>query len=148
MIKISDLMRDLHQECDNRFTDAEIAVAQGNWNAAAECFERFCDALEQHFEVEETVLFPAFEKERGAGAGGTQALSRQHLQISELVAPLSAAIERRDSADFMNRAEALFALMLQHHATEDQVIYPMMDQILSERSEALVAEITGLTDED
>jgi hemerythrin-like domain-containing protein len=148
MTIISDLMADLNHECDHHFTDAEIAVARGDWDAASEYFELFRDAMDKHFDAEETILFPAFEEEGGAEVGQTQVFAREHVRMRELFRQLAAAIDRRDAAEYINLSEALFTLLLQHNAHGDQVLYPLLDEILSERSEALVTEITELTEED
>jgi hemerythrin-like domain-containing protein len=148
MAEISDLMTDLNHDCDHHFTDAEIAVARGDWDAASEHFALFRNTMEQHFQIEETILFPAFEEEGGAEIGQTQAFAREHERMRELSGQLAAAIERRDPVEYINLSEAFFTLLLQHSAKGEQALYPLMDEILSERSDALVAEITELTQED
>lgn len=148
MAAISELMTDLNSDCDNHFTDAEIAVAREDWDAAEAHFFQFRNTMGQHFEIEETILFPAFEEEGGAEIGKTQAFAREHLRIRELFPRLAGAIERRDSTEYINLSEALFGLLLQHNTRGKQELYPLMDDILSERNEELVAEITEVTEED
>jgi hemerythrin-like domain-containing protein len=146
MATISDLMTDLNHDCDNHFTEAELAVGRGEWGAASGYFALFRSTMEQHFEVEETILFPAFEEEGGTEMGQTHTFSKEHLRMRELTRHLAAALERHDSVEYMNHSEALFALLLQHSAKAEQTLYPLMDDILSDRREALVQEITELTE--
>ncbi len=148
MAAISDLMVDLNSDCDNHFTDAEIAVVRGDWDAAEAHFSRFRNTMGQHFEIEETILFPAFEEEGGTEVGQTQAFAREHLRMRELFPQLATAIERHDSTEYINLSEALFTLLLQHNARGEQELYPLMDDILCARNEELVAEITEVTEED
>lgn len=148
MAEISELMADLNSDCDNYFTDAEIAVARGDWEAAEAHFAQFRDAIGQHFEIEETILFPAFEEEGGAEIGLTQPLAREHLRMRELFPQLAAAIERHDAVEYIDLSEALFALLLQHNSRGEQELYPLLDDMLSERNDELVAQIAEVTGED
>ena len=113
MATISDLMTDLNHDCDNHFTEAELAVGRGEWGTASGYFTLFRSTIEQHFEVEETILFPALEEEGGTEIGQTHAFSKEHLRMRELSRELAAALERHDSVEYMNHSEALFALLEQ-----------------------------------
>jgi len=58
------MMRD-HKACDEHFAQAEDAVAAGDWARVTSSFAAFVDALGRHFELEEQILFPAFEDRTG-----------------------------------------------------------------------------------
>lgn len=145
---IGDFMTQMHRACDRHFADAETAIAQGDWTVGAAHFARFRGALERHFEAEETILFPAFEEETGGEMGPTRVMSIEHLHMRDLVLDLAKTLERRDAAGYLELSDTLAIMLRQHNIKEEQALYPMMDEALGERSEALRAELEDLAVED
>ena len=68
MSTISEFLIHEHHHCDDLFATAEDDAAQKNWGKAEEDFRRFRQSTETHFEVEEKILFPAFENATGMTA--------------------------------------------------------------------------------
>ena len=99
---------------------------------AGETLDAFIDAMERHFGVEETQLFPAFEKETGVATGPTEMMRMEHDQMRALFAELQAALKEQQSEDFLGLTETLLILMRQHNIKEEQILYSIMDQRLSE----------------
>ena len=67
-------MAEKHRQCDDCFVAVEQAVAREAWADASAAFEHFKDATLQHFAIEETILFPAFEAHTGMRMGPTQVM--------------------------------------------------------------------------
>jgi iron-sulfur cluster repair protein YtfE (RIC family) len=121
-----------HQHCDELFATAEAAVADQDWAAGEQALAAFITEMERHFHCEEECLFPAFEAATGMTAGPTQVMRMEHVQISELMQNMRAALNARDGDDFAGLAETLLILMQQHNMKEENILYPMCDQHVPE----------------
>ena len=127
-----------HHQCDAHFASAETAVAQGRWTDAREAAQRFLDAMAQHFEMEETVLFPAFEARTGIQSGPTAVMRMEHAQMRELMDGMAQAVEAQDAGRFLGLSETLNMLMQQHNMKEENMLYPMADRILGDARDGLL----------
>ena len=135
---ITEHMTDDHTHCDRLFLDAEKAVLAGNWEAAQKTCDNFIQSIENHFAMEEQILFPEFEKSHGSEMGPTQVMRYEHEQIRDLLAALRQALEVEDREDFLGEADTLMVFMQQHNAKEEMMLYPMADQILDSGEEVLL----------
>lgn len=140
---ISEFMSGDHQRCDTLFAHAEQVVSEGNWEASAVAHEQFIVAMEHHLGMEEETLFPRFEVVSGMTMGPTQMMRHEHQQMRQLFAQMSQAVEAQSVDDYLGAAETLLILMQQHNAKEQQILYPMTDQVLAAESEQMVAKLQG-----
>ena len=143
MDTIRGLLGDHHRQCDNLFAAIEQAIEAGNWEKAGEGFSRFEKAMQLHFDVEESILFPAFEARTGMTMGPTAVMRSEHAQIRELMEAASAAIAGHDSDDYSGYAETLHIMTQQHNMKEENVLYPMCDQHLAAQASVLVEQLRG-----
>jgi iron-sulfur cluster repair protein YtfE (RIC family) len=127
-----------HRSCDDLFAGAETPVADGNMVAARNGLKRFVAAMERHFRREEEVLFPAFEARTGQTQGPTLVMRGEHEQMRQLFRELQKSLGEGDGERFLGLSETLLILMQQHNAKEEQVLYPMSDQVLGGEAEALI----------
>ncbi len=141
METISSYMESEHQACDTFFADSEQAVSEQNWEQAQKGFDAFHRAIMHHFVMEEEVLFPAVEEIAGSGMGPTQVMRMEHEQMRGLFAEMEQALAARDADGFLGAAETLLILMQQHNAKEEQIVYPMSDQLLASRLEDVLARM-------
>ncbi|MDP2829118.1 MAG: hemerythrin domain-containing protein [Sulfuricellaceae bacterium] len=132
MTTISDFLAPDHQRCDHLFAAAEAAVASKDWNAASVAFEAFRAALLHHFSMEEEVMFPTFEERTGMSQGPTQIMRMEHLQMIELLDFMADSLAGKDTDGFLGDAETLLIIMQQHNVKEEQMLYRMADQALSD----------------
>lgn len=137
MSSISSYMTQGHRACDEQFIQAEQAVANQNWDAALTLMSQFIDALEQHLQQEELVLFPRFEQATGMTQGPTQVMRAEHIQMRALGQNLLAAIQQKAQAEALGGCETLMVLMQQHNMKEEQILYPMSDRMLANAAEVL-----------
>lgn len=76
------------------------------------------------------MLFPAFEERTGQTMGPTQMMRSEHLQMRQLFAEMATALEQRSKDQCLGLADTLMMIMQQHNMKEEQVLYPMTEQVL------------------
>ena len=128
MTNITSFMTADHKQCDDSFVEFENAIADKNWPLLTTVWNEFSKKLMHHFEMEEKVLFPAFEEATGITEGPTSVMRSEHLQMRGLIAVLEKAIESKDDEECQGIAETLMIMMQQHNMKEEQMLYPMSDQ--------------------
>jgi len=131
-MSIKQFMAQDHRDCDLFFANAETAVSKKDWDMAAQAFNEFILAMERHLGIEEEELFPAFENATGVVKGPTEMMRMEHEQMRGLFAEMREALEQNDSSDYLGTADTLLILMQQHNMKEEQMLYNMMDQHLTE----------------
>ena len=141
MQNIKDFMSGDHRHCDDYFAEVEQAVADGAWDRATSSFALFRDAILKHFDVEETLLFPAFEERSGMTMGPTQVMRGEHVQMRELIDAAAQALAARNADDYSGEAETLLIMMQQHNMKEEGILYPMCDQHLSDQLGTLMPRL-------
>lgn len=144
MTTITETMANDHRHCDALFAEAEELIAQGDWAQGREKFEAFRNATENHFSMEEGILFPGFEQRTGQAAGPTQMMRMEHSQIRQLLADMEAAVTHEDDERYLGLSETLMMVMQQHNMKEEQMLYPMADQAFAADAEATLQEMKML----
>ena len=135
MSTLKPLLANHHEYCDSLFAKAEEAANEEDWDACETRMTAFADALEAHFAVEETILFPAFEAATGMAGGPTSVMRGEHTQMRELVAAIRAATSSRNADDFFGSCETLVIFMEQHNRKEEGILYPMCDDRIENKDE-------------
>jgi len=144
MTGLAETLMAQHRDCDDLFTDTENLVVDGDLDNARERLTGFVDQTERHFRREEEVLFPAFEQRTGQTMGPTQVMRGEHAQMRQLFADLRNALDQEEGERFLGLSETLMILMQQHNAKEEQVLYPMTEQVLSDRGLELLQRISEI----
>ena len=134
---INSFMAAHHKECDELFAQAEQAVSEGDWEGGLSRWQAFADELEKHFTREEQILFPEFEQATGMIGGPTQMMRMEHEQMRSLVNEINKAGTARDMEQFLGLSESLMVTMQQHNMKEEQILYPMTDQSLTNTEEII-----------
>lgn len=101
-------------------------------------------ADEQHHGKEERVLFPALEQ-RGMPrqAGPIAVMLAEHEQGRATIRRMADAVARRDGEGYAASAGEYTALLRQHIAKENQVLFVMADQMLSGDDDANALQAFG-----
>ena len=68
----------------------------------------------------------------------------EHAQIKELLKQMGAAVERKDAQEYGGLAETLLMVMQQHNHKEENILYPITDQILAAQREALLGQMQAV----
>ena len=127
---ISEFLTADHRCCDELFAAAAQAAERGEWPVCRKRFDAFHQSLRRHMDVEEQVLFPAFEQATGISAGPTRVMRHEHQEMLALLESIEAAIAAHDAARFRSLAQSFTALMTLHSTKEENVLYPMCDDVL------------------
>ena len=138
MDSFSIVLTRIHRDCDEQFVAAENALAANNRDEALRHFTDFRRIIEHHLQTEEEVLFPAFEQRTGSSMGPTQVMRMEHIQIRELIAAMASSLEGRNKQEYLGQSDTLMVLMQQHNIKEENVLYPMTDQVLAGEREQLL----------
>jgi len=134
---ILELMLDHHRQCDDSFTQVENLVAKKDWSNAR-ALENFLAVMTRHFQVEEDVLFAALERKIGEGMGPVVIMRQEHQQMSILMDQMKDAFTARDQAKFLSLSDTWMMLTQQHNMKEEEVLYPMMDDVLATDAAVLI----------
>jgi iron-sulfur cluster repair protein YtfE (RIC family) len=141
MSAIQTYMTARHRHCDDSFAAAEEQVSNGNWEQGGQRWRQFAQELEHHLQQEEQLLFPAFEAQTGSTAGPTAVMKMEHTQMRAMLADIERALVQRNGDGFLGLTETLMILMQQHNMKEEQILYPMSDQMLPD-NQALAARLS------
>jgi len=137
MTTISTFMQHNHRQCDELYAAAEEAVANQEWAAANAGWLAFTSELNTHItDREEGQLFPALEAANGP-AGPIAMMRMEHEQMRALVAQMNDALAAQEQQRFLGLGETLMMLTQQHNMKEENILYPIMDQIIAGEAENL-----------
>lgn len=105
---------------------------------ARDAFYQFKAGLERHIVWEEELLFPLWERKTGmTHSGPTVVMRAEHRQIHQLLDRIQAAAEATSAAG--EEAErALVDILTSHNMKEERVLYPAIDQAISDEELAAV----------
>lgn len=119
-----------HRRLESILAAVELHVASAAFKEAGARFAEFSCGLNRHILMEERILFPAFEKSIGMRDGGpTMVMMVEHQEIKRLLGEVAAAIRDRAQHRFVTAADGLRSVLGEHNAKEEQILYPMSDQV-------------------
>jgi hemerythrin-like domain-containing protein len=144
MNTISSFLTSDHRACDNEFANLENAIASQDWEEAKNQFEKFSLDLTHHFDMEEKVMFPAFEEVTGMTQGPTMVMRMEHSQMRNILDDLKSDIEKKDKNHFFGVSESLMMLMQQHNMKEEQMLYKMADMHLGSLVSKIIEDMKAL----
>ena len=145
MATILEFLGGDHRTCDALFASAEDAVGQKNWGGAGTLFEQFHASMKHHLAMEESILFPAFEARTGNTMGPTQVMRMEHEQMRGLMQEMAHAVANTDYEGYLGLSETLNMLMQQHNLKEENMLYPMSDQVLAGERDSLIHSMEAVT---
>ena len=115
-----------HRACDEMWAAVEAAAEAGDAANVTAAFAAFDKAMRRHLDMEEQVLFPAFEKATGITMGPTQVMRAEHQQMRGLLDQMAQAAGH-DSDALVDHGDTLLMLIQQHNLKEEGMLYPMCD---------------------
>jgi hemerythrin-like domain-containing protein len=125
---VSEALETDHRRLDAMLEQAERLVGEGLVQEAAARAAQFVCGLERHIEMEEQVLFPAFEERTGLRTGPTEVMRHEHRAIRSHLGEITSALAEGSTARFRTAAEALVEVLGQHNMKEERILYPMADR--------------------
>lgn len=146
MPSITDFMTSHHRDCDELYASAEKAVAAGDWAIAEKKARRFRASMDQHFAMEEDVLFPAFEDATGMSGGPPAIMRMEHAQMRGLLASMDEAVAAKDAKSWLATGDTLLVMIQQHNMKEEGMLYPMSDDALSQDASDVLSRMSDVRD--
>ena len=144
MAILSSYMKADHRACDEAFANMENEVSDENWTNATKLFEAFASDLNHHFNMEEEVMFPAFEAREAGHCNPTPVMIMEHTQMRNVLKQLREDLEAKNKEHFFGLSETLMMTMQQHNMKEEQMLYPMAEQHLTAESERIIAMMDSI----
>lgn len=144
MATILDFLGKDHRACDDLFVSAKAAVVHKNWGSARRQFDRFLAAMLSHLAREEKVLFPTFETRTANSMGPTRVMRMQHEQMRRLMQDMARTVADADHCRYLCLSETLSVLMQQHNLKEEDLLFPMFDQLLDDERAELIGAMEAI----
>ena len=135
---IKDFMTQDHRDCDDTFAAMEQKANSEGLAATDELYKKMADDMEHHFQMEERVLFPAFEEKTGMTQGPTQMMRMEHSQMRQLIKEIGEALQDDNKDRFFGLTETMMIMVQQHNMKEEQMLYTMIQQHMSAENDQLV----------
>lgn len=127
---ISTMFDEDHERLDALFKSFQ-ALKRTDFPKAKSAFLEFKAGLQRHVVWEEEVLFPLWEKTSGmTGGGPTIVMRREHQEIGDCLESLSRKIQAQNP-ETDREEEILLDLLDRHNMSEEEVLYPEMDRMIS-----------------
>jgi hemerythrin-like domain-containing protein len=133
-----------HKRCDDLLTQAESSVSERDWASANDLFTQFRDTLEQHFAMEEGLLFSAFEQRIGHTSGPTAIMRIEHAQMRDLLADMAGAIKYRRRNDYLRHSDTLGIMLEQHNMKEESILHPVTNNLLRDSQVEILDAVHGV----
>lgn len=142
---ISSYMEQDHDLIDGIAERAVAAARAADWAALEREGPEFLRRLRRHIEMEEDLLFPAFEQRTGMAAGGPSVQMREeHVQMQPILAQLESAVSGQDGAGYERASRALLEILVPHNQKEEQMMYPMLDEAMGADVRGLLADVKDM----
>ena len=138
MANIKEFMTKDHRHCDDTFAEMEQKANSEGLAAAKELYTKMAEEMEHHFQMEERVIFPAFEEKTGMTEGPTQMMRMEHTQMRSLIKEIGEALDEDNKDRFFGLTETMMIMVQQHNMKEEQMLYTMVQQHLSADEEQIM----------
>jgi hemerythrin-like domain-containing protein len=138
---LSELLTRDHRRCDSFWVDVDVAAQKGDREDIAGAWNRFETGLRRHLQMEEEIVFPAFESQTGITEGPTSVMRSEHQQMRGLLDQMGASLGAGDSEELLDLGDTLLLLIQQHNLKEEQMLYPMAERALTPRWPELREEL-------
>ncbi len=132
MNAITNFMGQDHDRLDGLVTEFQ-ATKGSDFGKAKHFFSEFKRGLQWHIVWEEEILFPLFEHRTGMeDCGPTAVMRMEHRQIKDFLEQIHDRIAKGETnTDEFERG--LLTVLFAHNKKEETILYPLIDQSLSEQ---------------
>jgi len=128
---LSEFFMQDHRDCDEYWVEVENAIESGDPAAIKAGWEAFDRRQRRHFDIEEQLMFPAFEQATGMTSGPTAVMRMEHEQMRGLLEQMAAAATAGDYQGVLDLGDTLLMLVQQHNQKEEGMLYPMAENALA-----------------
>lgn len=129
-----------HDRLDALFASFQ-KLKRTDFAKARNAFIEFKAGLQRHVAWEEDVMFPLWEKKSGMTGGGPTIVMRlEHKEIGDCLESIHRKVQAQNP-ESDREEQTLLELLDRHNMSEEEVLYPEMDHLISpeERAAALRA---------
>lgn len=127
---ISSMFDEDHERLDALFKSFQT-LKRTDFPKAKNAFLEFKAGLQRHVAWEEEVMFPLWEKKSGmTGGGPTIVMRNEHREIGDCLESLARKIQAQNP-ETDREEEILLDLLDRHNMSEEEVLYPEMDHLIS-----------------
>jgi hemerythrin-like domain-containing protein len=137
MSSIATYLKNDFARCNRLYYQVCERATEQDQGAAGSAMRDFCEALERHMQIEERIVFSAYEASNGGSASPTKALRGEHAQIRSALLRMRAALAQGSQQAFLLHADAVCLLLQQHVQGEHFKVLPLLERALGS-SEALL----------
>ena len=150
---LTEYLQDDHKRLDNLFEMTFLYLRAGSRDRAMAAFQEFDEGLRHHIQMEDRVLFPAYEERSGFTQGPTEVMRTEHRRIEESLGEIRAALERlppsftgRDPSvlSLLEMQQRLLEILGPHNAKEERILYPGCDRLISDKA-SLIRKMESLS---
>jgi hemerythrin superfamily protein len=135
--KISVTFEQDHERLDGLFASFQQQKRQ-DFARAKEAFAEFKLGLQRHILWEEELLFPKWEENSGMAEGGpTQVMRTEHRLIADCLEAIHQKLQAQN-ADSDKDDQRLLELLKAHNMKEERILYPSMDQVISDEERTML----------
>lgn len=129
--KITHFYTDDHDQLDGYFKKFQELKRQ-DYSQAKEYFKKFKFGLQRHIVWEEEIIFPLFEEKTGMKNGGpTEVMRQEHRQIKAHLEEVHKKVQCQDPESDQEE-QLLWDVLKQHNHKEENILYPAIDQSVSD----------------
>ncbi len=137
---MSDPAISYYFEQDHDRLDALFSTFQqykrSDFAKAKEAFVEFKYGLQRHIVWEEDILFPKWEENSGMAEGGpTQVMRTEHRLIGDCLEAIHHKVQNQNP-DSDREEGRLLELLKSHNMKEERILYPSIDQVITEQERA------------
>ena len=127
---ISSIFDEDHDRLDALFKSFQT-LKRTDFPKAKSAFLEFKTGLQRHVAWEEGVMFPLWEKKSGmTGGGPTIVMRREHQEIQDCLESIYRKVQAQN-LETDHEEEILLDLVDRHYMSEEEVLYPEMDHLIS-----------------
>lgn len=135
---IKEIMTNDHRECDSGFENIEFFISNNKKSEALILFNNWVKKNLIHFDIEENIIFPKLSEKLGMDIPPVKMMLLEHAQIKNLIKEMDISLRTDDIETFLGLADSCFMLIQQHNMKEEQILYTLIDNSLSDSSDLLV----------
>ncbi len=131
-----------HRTCDDLWAQVETAVEKGNEAEIVSTTSQFVAKTQKHLQIEEELLFPMLGQATGMGTfGPVGVMLAEHEQMKRLLQLIEEHSQNGNGEQVIDLGDTLLMLTQQHNIKEEQILYPMSEDVLASQWSELHARL-------
>lgn len=118
-----------HRRLEELMAAGMTAASAGDWERASKTFAEHRVGLTHHADIEDAILFPAYDGVTGNLPNGpTQLMVDEHRGVRNGLADVAAAVKACNFDELTDAHLRLSDILTEHHAQEEEILFPTMDE--------------------